>query len=45
MNFTDRQLKLLDERRCFKCEKKLSKVKMLGPLGLMYSYECKRCVK
>ena len=45
MNFTEKQLKLLDERRCFKCENKLSKVKMMGPFGPMHSYECKRCVK
>lgn len=45
MNFTKEQRKLLVEHRCFKCEKKLSKIKMMGPFGPMHSYKCKRCVK
>ncbi len=43
MEFTERQLKLLDQHRCFKCEKKLSKSKIMGPFGMIDSYKCKRC--
>jgi len=43
MDFTDEQIKLLHEHRCFKCKQKLTKSKVLGPFGMIDSYRCKRC--
>ena len=46
MSFTEKQMKLLDEHRCFKCEKKMSivdKIPMFG--GYVDSWACTHCRK
>ena len=45
MELTEEQIKLLDERRCFKCKAKKTKAKVMGPFGMMDSYSCKICLK
>jgi hypothetical protein len=45
MEFTEKQIKLLDQHRCFKCEKKLTKTKVMGPFGYCNSYRCIPCQK
>ena len=43
MKFTEEQIKLLDQHRCFKCKEKLTKTQIMGPFGMMDSYKCERC--
>ena len=43
MSFTEEQIQLLVEHRCFKCKEKQTKTQTMGPFGMVDSWKCKRC--